>query len=79
MKRPALKAVGWPAAQGLQASYEPRPTAMMSSDLAPAVARALEAPSTPSSLQPNTIQLVMSGLAVMMGPAASWAESVSPV
>ena len=52
---------------------------MMFSGLAPAVASAFEVPNTPSSLQPKTIQLVTSGCAVMIGPAASCADSVSPV
>ena len=52
---------------------------MTSSGFTPAVASAFSVPSTPSSLQPKTTQLVTSGLAVMIGPAASCAESASPV
>ena len=44
---------------------------MILSVFTPAVASAFSVPSTPSSLQPKTTQWVMSGLAVMTGPAAS--------
>src|SRR5450759_192804 len=52
---------------------------MMLAFFTPAVARALTVPWTPSSLQAKTIQLVMSGCAVMIGPAAVWAAAISPV
>src|ERR1035437_8870487 len=52
---------------------------MMLALATPAVASALTVPWTPSSLQAKTIQLVMSGCAVMIGPAAAWADAISPV
>src|SRR5665811_2605159 len=52
---------------------------MMLALATPAVARALTVPWTPSSLQAKTTQFVMSGCAVMIGPAAVWAAAISPL
>src|ERR1035437_2560379 len=52
---------------------------MMLALATPAVASALTVPRTPSSLQAKTIQLVISGCAVMIGPAAVWADAISPL